>query len=150
MTEIRTNMQFLSESVTAMISSSMNEILRRFNDRKGCPINEYEEMEAVVLGGEESRVVGGFEKIDEVEKLQPVVDGKGKEKVNPTDNVAFPCSLQPPSFDLGIGYTQPNDLQSVEIQKQIDAVIFDVITAFKNIDGEGSPTPELAFELPVK
>ncbi|CAA2954992.1 Hypothetical predicted protein [Olea europaea subsp. europaea] len=56
MIEIRTNMQFLSESVTTMISSSMDEILRRFNDRKGCPVNEYEDTEATVEG---------FEKIDE-------------------------------------------------------------------------------------
>ncbi|XP_022851143.1 uncharacterized protein LOC111372944 [Olea europaea var. sylvestris] len=56
MIEIRTNMQFLSESLTAMISSSMDEILRRFNDRKGCPVNEYEDTEAAIEG---------FEKIDE-------------------------------------------------------------------------------------
>ncbi|CAA3008062.1 sentrin-specific protease 1-like [Olea europaea subsp. europaea] len=71
MIEIRTNLQFLSESVTAMISSSIDEILRRFNDRKGCPVNEYEDTEVAVEG---------FEKIDEVEKLQPVVDRKGKGK----------------------------------------------------------------------
>ncbi|CAA2994920.1 Hypothetical predicted protein [Olea europaea subsp. europaea] len=56
MIEIRTNMQFLSESVTVMISSSMDEILRRFNDRKGCSVNEYEDTEAAVEG---------FKKIDE-------------------------------------------------------------------------------------
>ncbi|CAA3006921.1 sentrin-specific protease 1-like [Olea europaea subsp. europaea] len=89
MIEIRTNMQFLSEFVTAMISSSMDEILRRFNDRKGCPVDEFTEA-----------AVEGFEKIDEVEKLQPVVDRKWKEKVNPTEDVAFPSSLEPPSFDL--------------------------------------------------
>ncbi|CAA2987404.1 sentrin-specific protease 1-like [Olea europaea subsp. europaea] len=86
----------------------------------------------------------------EVEKLQPVVDKKGKGKVDLTDDVAFSCSLQPPSFDLGIRYTQPNDLQSAEIQKQIDVAITNVITASKNVDEEGSPTPELASELPVK
>ncbi|CAA3019927.1 Hypothetical predicted protein [Olea europaea subsp. europaea] len=141
MTKIRTNIQFLSEFVIAMISSSIDEILRRFNDRKGCPVNEYKETEAAVVGGEESHVV---------EKLQPVVDGKGKRKVDPTDDVAFPCSLQPPSFDLGIRYTQPDDLQFAEIQKQVNAIISDVITASKNVDEEGSPTPEQASELPVK
>ncbi|CAA2972990.1 sentrin-specific protease 1-like [Olea europaea subsp. europaea] len=150
MTEIRTNVQFLSESVIAMISSSMDEILRQFNDRKCCLLNEYEETEAAVVGGEKSHVVGGFEKIDEMEKQQPIVDRKGKGKVDPTDDVAFPCSLQPLSFDLGIEYSQSDDLKSVEIQKQIDAVISDVITASKNVDEEGSPTPEPAFELPVK
>ncbi|CAA2960951.1 sentrin-specific protease 1-like [Olea europaea subsp. europaea] len=126
MIEIRTNIQFLSESVTAMISSSMDEILRRFNDRKGCPVNEYEDTEAAVEG---------FEKIDEVGgKLQPVVDMKGKGKVDPTEDVAFPSSLEPPSFDLGIGYTQPDDLESAEIQKQ----------------SRGLPTTEPTSELPVK
>ncbi|CAA2990382.1 Hypothetical predicted protein [Olea europaea subsp. europaea] len=91
MIEIRTNMQFLSESVTVMISNSMDEILRRFNDRKGCPVNEYEDTEAAVEG---------FEKIDEVEKLQPAVDRKRKGKVDPTEDVAFPSSLEPLSFDL--------------------------------------------------
>ncbi|CAA3000520.1 Hypothetical predicted protein [Olea europaea subsp. europaea] len=143
MTEIRTNMQFLSESVTAMISSSMDEILKRFNDRKGCPVNEYEDTEAAIVGCEESHAVEGFEKIDEVEKLQPVVDRKGKEKVDPTEDVALPCSLEPPSFDL-------DDLQSAEIQKQVDVVISDMITASQNVDEEGSPTPEPASELPVK
>ncbi|CAA3024285.1 sentrin-specific protease 1-like [Olea europaea subsp. europaea] len=141
MIEIRTNMQFLSESVTAMISSSMDEILRRFNDRKCCPVNEYEDTEAAVEG---------FEKIDEVEKLQPVVDRKGKGKVDPTENVAFPSSLEPPSFDLGIEYTQLDDLESSEIQKQVDAVISDVITASQNVDEEGSPATEPASALPVK
>ncbi|CAA3011954.1 Hypothetical predicted protein [Olea europaea subsp. europaea] len=142
MIEIRTNMQFLSESMTAMISSSMDEILRRFNDRKGCPVNEYEDTEAAVEG---------FEKIDEVvEKLQPVVDRKGKGKVDPIEDVAFPSSLEPPSFDLGIGYTQPDDLESIEIQNQVDVVISDVITASQNVDEEGSPTTEPASESPVK
>ncbi|CAA3024187.1 sentrin-specific protease 1-like [Olea europaea subsp. europaea] len=107
------NMQFLSKFVTAMISSSMDEILRQFNDRKGCPVNEYEDTEAAVEG---------FKKIDEVEKLQPVVNRKGKGKVDPTEDVAFLYSLEPPSFDL----------------------------ASQNVDEEGSPTTEPASELPVK
>ncbi|CAA2994919.1 sentrin-specific protease 1-like [Olea europaea subsp. europaea] len=68
----------------------------------------------------------------QVEKLQLAVDRKGKGKVDPTEDVAFPSSLEPPSFDLGIGYTQSDDLESVEIQKQ------------------GSPTTEPASELPIK
>ncbi|CAA3028526.1 sentrin-specific protease 1-like [Olea europaea subsp. europaea] len=80
--------------------------------KKGCLVNEYEDTEAVE----------GFEKIDK----------KGKGKVDPTEDVAFPSSFEPPSFDLGIGYTQPDDLQSAKIQKQ------------------GSPSTEPASELPVK
>lgn len=68
MTEIRTNMQFLSESVTAMISSTMDEILRLFNDRKGSPVKEFGDTEPAVVGGEESHVVEEVHKIDEVGK----------------------------------------------------------------------------------
>ncbi|CAA2976426.1 Hypothetical predicted protein [Olea europaea subsp. europaea] len=134
MTEIRMNMQFLSEPVTAMISSSMDEILRWFNDKKGSHVNEFGDTEAAIVGGEEGHVVGGFDKIDEVGKLEPIVDRKGKGKVDPTDDVAFPCSLQPLSFDLSIGYTQSDDFHSAEIQKQVDAIISDVITTSKNVD----------------
>ncbi|CAA3024227.1 sentrin-specific protease 1-like [Olea europaea subsp. europaea] len=123
MIEIRTNMQFLSESVTAMISSSTDEILRRFNDRKGCPVNEYEDTEAAVEG---------FEKIDEVEKLQHVVDGKGKGKVDPIEDVPFLVVLNRHHLTW------------------VDAVISDVITASQNVDEEGSPTTEPASALPVK
>ncbi|CAA2992126.1 sentrin-specific protease 1-like [Olea europaea subsp. europaea] len=42
-----------------MISSSMDEILRRFNDRKGCLVNQYEDTEAVIVGCEESHAVKG-------------------------------------------------------------------------------------------
>ncbi|XP_022851416.1 uncharacterized protein LOC111373162 [Olea europaea var. sylvestris] len=66
MTEIRTNMQFLSESVTAMISSTMDEILRLFNDRKSSPVKEFGDMEPAVVGGEESHVVEEVHKIAEV------------------------------------------------------------------------------------
>ncbi|CAA2999563.1 Hypothetical predicted protein [Olea europaea subsp. europaea] len=113
--EIMMNMQVLSEPVTAMISSSMDEILRRFNDRKGSHVNEFGDTEVDIVRGEESHVVGGFGKIDEVEKLEPVVDRKWKGKVDPINDIAFSCSLQSPSFDLGIGYTQPDDLHSAEI-----------------------------------
>ncbi|CAA2954991.1 Hypothetical predicted protein [Olea europaea subsp. europaea] len=58
--------------------------------------------------------------------------------------------FQPPSFDLGIEYTQPDDLESSEIQKQVDAVISDVITTSQNVDEEGSPTTEPTSALPVK
>ncbi|CAA2994012.1 sentrin-specific protease 1-like [Olea europaea subsp. europaea] len=131
MTKIRMNMQFLSEFVTVMISSSIDEILRRFNDRKGCLVNEYKEMEAVVVGGEESHVVGGFEKIDEL--------GKGRGKLTQLTTLHF-----------HVVFNCHHLTWSVEIQKQVDAVISDMITASKNVDEEGSPTPEPASELSVK
>lgn len=57
MTKIRTNIQFLSEFVTTVISSTMDEILRRFNDKKGCYVNEFGDTKAAVVGGEKSHVV---------------------------------------------------------------------------------------------
>ncbi|CAA2954827.1 Hypothetical predicted protein [Olea europaea subsp. europaea] len=150
MTEIRTNMQFLSESVTAMISSTMDEILRLFNDRKGSPVKEFGDTEPAVVGGEESHVVEEVHKIDEVGNQEPVVDRKGKGKVDPSDDATFECSLQPPSFDLGFGYTQLDVSHSAEIQKRVDAVISDVVTASANVEEEESPTSEPPSELPMK
>ncbi|XP_022878618.1 uncharacterized protein LOC111396413 [Olea europaea var. sylvestris] len=147
MTEIRTNMQFLSESVTAMISSTMDEILRLFNDRKGRHVKEFGDTEAAVVGGEESHVVEEVHKIDEVGNQEPVVDRKGKGKVDPTDDATFECSLQPPSFDLGFGYTQLDVSHSAEIQKRVDAVISDVVTASANVEEEVFPFCSLCCML---
>lgn len=54
--DIRTNMQFLSESVSAMISSSMDEIMRMFRDKTSVH----------GVGDAEAHGVGGSDKPDEV------------------------------------------------------------------------------------
>ncbi|CAA2981941.1 Hypothetical predicted protein [Olea europaea subsp. europaea] len=73
-----------------------------------------------------------FSKI-QVQTVQPNVDRKGKGKIDPSEDIGTPCSLQPPSFDLGIGYTQPNDVHFEDIQKQVDSIISDVVTTTKSV-----------------
>ncbi|CAA3030246.1 sentrin-specific protease 1-like [Olea europaea subsp. europaea] len=67
-----------------------------------------------------------FSKI-QVQTVQPNVDRKEKGKIDPSEDISIPYSLQPPSFDLGIGYTQPDDVQK-----------------------QGSTSPDGRSELPVK
>ncbi|CAA2933357.1 Hypothetical predicted protein [Olea europaea subsp. europaea] len=108
--EIRTNMQFLSETVSAMISSSMEKIMRRFSDKakdQGTEIHG--------VGDKGTHVARGSDKTDE-----PNVDRKGKGKIDPSEDIGTPYSLQPPSFDLGIEYTQPDDVHSEDVQKQVE------------------------------
>ncbi|CAA3026195.1 Hypothetical predicted protein [Olea europaea subsp. europaea] len=57
---------------------------------------------------------------------------KGKGKIDPSEDISTLYSLQPPSFDLGIEYTQPDDVHSEDIQKQ------------------GSTSPHSRSELPIK
>ncbi|CAA3023698.1 Hypothetical predicted protein [Olea europaea subsp. europaea] len=104
----------------------MDEILRRFNDKKGCYVNEFGDTKAAVVGVFMSQILQFH---IQVKNMEPIVDRKGKGKVDPTDDVAFSCSLQPPSFHLGIEYTQPDDLHFAEIQKHVDVVISNVIIA---------------------
>ncbi|CAA2934349.1 Hypothetical predicted protein [Olea europaea subsp. europaea] len=126
--DIRANMQFLSESVSTMISSAMDEIIRRSGDR----IREHEvgQKESPGVGDQEHHGAGGSEKAQEVENVESSVDRKGKGKMDISDDLLF--SLEPPLFDLGIEFTPPNVLHSEETQKK------------------GSPTAEPTTELPVK
>jgi hypothetical protein len=59
--EIRTNMQFLSESVTAMILSSMDEIIRRFNEKTS--------YHADGAGDKGTQAAGGSDKTEEVHEM---------------------------------------------------------------------------------
>ncbi|CAA2934566.1 sentrin-specific protease 1-like [Olea europaea subsp. europaea] len=68
--------------------------------------------------------------------------------MDPSDDLLF--SFEPPSFDLRIEFTPPNVLHSEETQKRVDYIIFDVVTATKTVENEGSLTAEPASELPVK
>ncbi|CAA3021185.1 Hypothetical predicted protein [Olea europaea subsp. europaea] len=88
--EIRTNMQFLSEMVSAMISSSTDEIMKRFGHQKS---NHR-------VGDKDPLVVGGSDKTEEVKTVEPNVDRKGKGKLDPTDDIVLPYTLEAPSFDL--------------------------------------------------
>ncbi|CAA2991419.1 Hypothetical predicted protein [Olea europaea subsp. europaea] len=86
----------------------------------------------------------------DVQTVQPNVDTKGKDKIDPSEAIGTPCSLQPPSFYLGIEYMQHDDVYSEDIQKQVDFVISDMVTATKSVQVEGSTSPEGRSELPVK
>ncbi|CAA3008817.1 sentrin-specific protease 1-like [Olea europaea subsp. europaea] len=132
--DIRTNMRFLSESVSTMISSTMDEIIRRSGDRTS--EHGVGQKEALGVGDQEHHGAGGSEKAQE------------KMEMDPSDDLLF--SLEPPSFDLGIEFTLPNVLHSKETQKRVDFIISDVVIATKTVENEGSPTAEPTSELPVK
>ncbi|CAA3002687.1 Hypothetical predicted protein [Olea europaea subsp. europaea] len=97
------------------------------------------------VGDKGTHVARGSDKTDEVQIVQPNVDRKEKGKIDPSEDISIPYSLQPPSFDLGIAYTQPDD-----VQKQVDSIISDVLTATKSVQAEGSTSPNGRSELPVK
>ncbi|CAA3005425.1 Hypothetical predicted protein [Olea europaea subsp. europaea] len=130
--DIRTNMQFLSEFVSTMIYSPMDEIIRRSGNRtsnRGAG-----QTEASGVGDQEHHGVGGSDKAQEVENVVSNVDRKGKGKMDPSDDLLF--SLEPPSFDLGIEFTPPNVLHSEETRKMVDSIISDVVMATKIVENE--------------
>ncbi|CAA2971670.1 sentrin-specific protease 1-like [Olea europaea subsp. europaea] len=130
--DIQTNMQFLSESLSTMISNAMDKIIRRSSDRT----NErgVGQKEAPRVGDQEHHGASGSEKAQEVENVVSNVDRKGKGKMDPSGDLLF--SLKPPSFDLGIEFTPPNVLHSEEIQKRIDFIISDVVTTTKTVENK--------------
>ncbi|CAA3002535.1 Hypothetical predicted protein [Olea europaea subsp. europaea] len=124
---IWTNMQFLSETVSAMIFSSMDEIMKRFDHQKSDH----------GVGYKDPPVVGGSDKTEEVKTVEPNVDRKGKGNLDSSDDIVLSYTLEAPSFDLGVGSTQPDILHSEGIQKHVDSVISDVVTTITTIDTEG-------------
>jgi hypothetical protein len=72
----------------------------------------------------------------QVKQVEPNINRKGKGKMDQSDDPGLPYFPQLPSFDLGVGSTQPDVLHSQEIQKHVDSVIFEVVTATKNVDSE--------------
>ncbi|CAA2954673.1 Hypothetical predicted protein [Olea europaea subsp. europaea] len=134
--DIRTNMQFLSESMSTMISSAMDEILRQSGDRTS--EHGVGQKEAHGVGGQEHHGAGGSGKAQEVENVVSNIDRKGKGKMDPSDDLLF--SLEPPSFDLGIEFTPPNVLHSEETQKMVDSIISNVVTTTKTVESEFDKT----------
>ncbi|CAA2986043.1 Hypothetical predicted protein [Olea europaea subsp. europaea] len=137
---------FLSEFVSTMISSAMDEIIRRSGDRTS--EHGVRQKEAPGVGDQEHHGAGGSEKAKELENVVSNVDRKGKGKMDPSDDLLF--SLEPPSFDLGIEFTPPNVLHSEETHKRVDSIISDVVTTTKTVENEGSPTAEPTSGLPIK
>lgn len=68
--------------------------------------------------------------------VEPNVDRKGKDKMDPSNYFSLPYILQTSSFDFGVGPTQSDVLHSKNIQKHVDSIISDVVTTIKNVDTE--------------
>ncbi|CAA2982721.1 Hypothetical predicted protein [Olea europaea subsp. europaea] len=65
----------------------------------------------------------------------------------------FPCSIEPPSFDLGLGFTQPSQIvakTSKEVEVQLELVIADVLKDTECFQQEHSPEAAPSSGLPAK
>ncbi|CAA2954429.1 Hypothetical predicted protein [Olea europaea subsp. europaea] len=110
MTEIRSSMTFLSDSVTALISSTIDAIV------------------AKATGKSEGHSVGDAPQQEKVTDIQQHIDMKGEGKMDPADEIEYPT----PSFDLGVASTQiiSNEVGAIiagvvkdyEIEEQTDVV----------------------------
>ncbi|CAA3032673.1 Hypothetical predicted protein [Olea europaea subsp. europaea] len=135
MLDIKSHMQCMFDSVTALISSSIEEIMNKFRDNSG------------------PQTVGGSGATSEAAKVEKSVDSKGKAKADSTCAVEFSCSIEPPSFDLSLGFTQPSQFVakiSKEVEMQVDSVISNVLKEIECIEQEHSPEVVPSFGLPVK
>ncbi|CAA3005081.1 Hypothetical predicted protein [Olea europaea subsp. europaea] len=135
MLDIKAHMQCMSDSVTTLISSSMEEIMKKFRENAG------------------PEIVVGSGPTCEAAKVERSVDSKGKAKVDSVCAVEFPCSIEPPSFDLGLGFTQPSQIvakTSKEVEVQVESVISDVLKDTKCFQQEHSPEAAPSSGLPVK
>ncbi|CAA2990489.1 Hypothetical predicted protein [Olea europaea subsp. europaea] len=69
------------------------------------------------------------------------------------DTVEFPCSLEHPSFDFGLGFTQPSRLETMiskEVQVHVDSVISNVLNETKSTEQEQLPEAIPSSKLLVK
>ncbi|CAA2972054.1 Hypothetical predicted protein [Olea europaea subsp. europaea] len=90
---------------------------------------------------------------DSAAKVERSVDSKGKAKVNSMCAVEFPCSIELPSFDLGLGFTQPSQIvakTSKEVEVQVESVISDILKDTECFQQEHSPEAAPSSGLPVK
>ncbi|CAA2983042.1 Hypothetical predicted protein [Olea europaea subsp. europaea] len=74
-------------------------------------------------------------------KVEKSFDSKGQAKVDSACTVEFLCSIEPPSFDLGLGFTQPSQFvakKSKEVEVQVDSVISNVLKETTCIEQEAS------------
>ncbi|CAA2999999.1 Hypothetical predicted protein [Olea europaea subsp. europaea] len=135
MLDIKAHMQCMSDSVTTLISTSMEEIMKKFRKNAG------------------PEIVVGSGPTCEAAKVERSVDSKGKAKVDSVCAVEFSCSIEPPSFDLGLGFTQPSQIvakASKEVDRQVESVIADVLKDTECFQQEHSPEAAPSSGLPVK
>ncbi|CAA2985025.1 Hypothetical predicted protein [Olea europaea subsp. europaea] len=127
---IRLNMQFMTESVTALISNSMEEILTKFRDKSGL------------------NIVRDYEPLDKVGDAEITVDFKGKGKMETDVDVEFSYSLQSPSFDLGVCFTQPTPIEptkSKKVETYVVSVVYDVLKDTKSVEKLVSPDNSVRY-----
>ncbi|CAA3021920.1 Hypothetical predicted protein [Olea europaea subsp. europaea] len=86
-------------------------------------------------------------------KVEKSVNSKGKAKVDSACAVEFSCSVEPLSFDLGLGFTQPSQFvakTSKEVEVQVDLVISNVLKDTECIEQDHSPEVAPSSGLPMK
>ncbi|CAA2958512.1 Hypothetical predicted protein [Olea europaea subsp. europaea] len=86
-------------------------------------------------------------------KSRKSVGSKGKAKVDSACAVEFPCSIEPPYFDLGLGFIQPNQFvakTSKKVEVQVESVISNVLRDMECIEQEHSPKAAPSSGLPMK
>ncbi|CAA2959550.1 Hypothetical predicted protein [Olea europaea subsp. europaea] len=135
MLDSKSHMQYMSDFVTALISSSMEEIMDKFKENSL------------------TQTIGESRLTYEAANVGKSVDSKGKAKVDSVCAVEFPCSIEPPSFDLSFGFTQPSQFvikTSKEVELQVDSVISNVLKETECIEQEHSPEAAPSSGLPVK
>ncbi|CAA2993974.1 uncharacterized protein LOC111375093 [Olea europaea var. sylvestris] len=102
MMEIRSSMPFLSDSITALISSTMDAILAKATEKS------------------ETHSVGDAPQQEKVTDIEQNIDRKGNSKMDPADEIkylSFPPTL---SFDLGVASTPI-------ISNEVDVIIAGVV-----------------------
>ncbi|CAA3017102.1 Hypothetical predicted protein [Olea europaea subsp. europaea] len=82
--DIKSTMQLMSDSITAMIFSSMDEVLNKVSEKFV------------------AKLVYKFEPIDNVKHIEKTGELKGEGKLDTADELGFPCTLELQFFDLGV------------------------------------------------
>ncbi|CAA3006736.1 Hypothetical predicted protein [Olea europaea subsp. europaea] len=167
MLDIKAHMQCMSDSVTTLMSSSMEEIKQKFRENSGpetvvgfgptCEVST-PTVTASYLSVITNRLIYTSHQMHfcsdfQAAKVEKRVYSKGKAKVDSACAVEFPCSIEPPSFDLGLGFTQPNQFvakTSKEVEVQEESVISNVLKDTECIEQEHSPEAAPSSGLPVK
>ncbi|CAA3026557.1 Hypothetical predicted protein [Olea europaea subsp. europaea] len=167
MLDIKVHMQCMSDSVTTLISSSMEEIMKKFRENAGpkivvgsgptCEVSTPTVI-ASYLSVTTNRLIYTSHQMYfcsdfQAAKVEQSVDSKGKAKVDSVCAVEFPCSIEPPSFDLDLGFTKPSQIvakTSKEVEVQVKSVISDVLKDTECFEQEHSPEATPSSVLPVK
>ncbi|CAA2958957.1 Hypothetical predicted protein [Olea europaea subsp. europaea] len=102
MTKIRSSVTFLSDSVTALISSTMDAIVAKATEKS------------------EVHSIGDAPQQEKVTDIQQNIDRKGKGKMDLADEIEYSSFPPTPSFDLGVAST-------LIISNEVDAIIVGVV-----------------------